>query len=287
MCSSRVAENSSRANGEQGLSDRLLYSPVKLMCMLFGLLFVPGPICQAHGNSPGSLDSLWKRGLRLEQEFRDADALASYLAILEIRPDHYPALCKAARLNVRLGGRAENPSQGKNWITRSALFALRAIRLKPHDPGGHVEYLVALGMLSDIATTPVEKLRYARLIKAEGDLVLQLDPACAPAHYILGKWHQGLSLLNWAERLVVNSLFGGMPRGASYSQALHHFNRAITLAPDYILFYYGLSQAYVAQGRYDEARSTLHVALRLPSLEPDDEVRKQNCLRLLQQLKLR
>ena len=52
-----------------------------------------------------------------------------------------------------------------------------------------------------------------------------------------------------------------------------------------ILFYYGLSKALADRGQKEMALKTLEQALLLLSLGPDDEIRKENCRRLIHQLK--
>ena len=232
-----------------------------------------------------SAQDLWNEGMRFEEKFQDAEALRCFMKILERYPGHSGALCHASKLSAQLGGRLDNLMEKKKKVMFAKDLACRAMAADQLNADAHFHYIVALGLMAEMADSPVEKLENARIIKREAEFILRLDSNYAGVYYILGKWHAAISGLRWVDRLIIKALLGGLPEGASYNESILSFQRAVRLRPDYILFYYGLSKALADHGQNEVALKTLEQALLLPSLEPDDEIRKENCKRLIHLLK--
>lgn len=238
--------------------------------------------CQTGQCQP--VETLWQEGVRLERRNEDAPALDYFMKILQHHPNHVGALCKASRLYSRIGGRSEIKSEKKEKVLKAKTLACEAIRADGQNTDAHFQYIVALGLLSEMADNPKDKLENARVIKKEADTVLRLDSNYAGVYYVLGKWHAALSRLNWFEQFIGHTLLGGIPSGASYPQALRSFQRAIDLQPDCILFYFGMAKTLADHGQYEAALMKLEEALLLPILEPDDQIRKENCKQLVKQI---
>jgi regulator of microtubule dynamics protein 3 len=229
-------------------------------------------------------DSLRIKASYFENRFDDPRALSFYRKILLRNPNDVDALIKTSRLYARIGGRKLKGASKKEDIRKAELYALRSIELAPHNVEARFNYIIAMGLLSEMAANPRAKLENARIIKRESDLVLALQPNHAGVHYVLGKWHQSISALSWMERLACDALFGGVPEGASSQEAMRNFERAIELYPDFILFHIGLAKFLAEQKRHAESVDVLKRALSMRELEPDDIIRKENCRRLLFEL---
>ena len=118
------------------------------------------------------------------------------------------------------------------------------------------------------------------LIRKEAELLLLNDSMCGPANYILAKWHYELAKLTWLERVACKALIE-FPKDVSYERSLYYYEKAIQLRPDYILFHYGKAATLYQKGEFIAAVNVLENAIRLPAVEPDDKVRKAQCLSLL------
>lgn len=232
-----------------------------------------------------SVETLWEEGIRLEKRNEDVPALEYFMKILQSNPAHLGALCKASKLYSRLGGRSEIKSEKKELMIKAKTLACEAIQTDNQNVDAHFQFILALGMLSEMADNPKDKLESARIIKNEAETILLLDSNNAGAYYVLGKWNAALSGLNWFERFIGQTLLGGIPPGASYTEALRLFQHAIDLQPGCILFYYGIAKTLADHGQNDEAMKNLEMALSLPNLEPDDQIRKENCKRLVTQIR--
>ena len=231
------------------------------------------------------VETLWQEGIRLEKRNEDVPALEYFMKVLQINPAHLGALCKASKLYSRLGGRSEIKSEKKELMLKAKALACEAIHTDNQNADAHFQYLLALGMLSEIADNPKDKLESARIIRNEAETILLLDSNNAGAYYVLGKWNAALSGLNWFERFIGQTLLGGIPPGASYTEALRLFQHAIDLQPGCIMFYYGMAKTLADHGQNEDAMKNLEKALLLPILEPDDLIRKEKCKRLISQIR--
>lgn len=228
----------------------------------------------------------FERGLALEQQFKDSEALVVYEQILKADANHVDALSHASRMLSNMGGRLgkEQKVQKVVYVEKARQYAERAIKSNPKHVNAHLSLAISLGLQSEISSSASEKVKNAKLIYQEGKTLLQLDSNLAVGHFILGKWHYELGKLNWMERAACDLFFGGMPEGVSMENALRYLQHASKLEPNTILFLY--NEALVHQQLDNEKKSVelLRYALALTNREPDDDIRKEKCRVLLREL---
>lgn len=229
-------------------------------------------------------DALFQRGLSYEKTFHDRDALNQFEEILRCDTMHVPALTHASRMLANIAGRQRDEAAKKELASRARSLALRAIDIDHNNKEAHVNHVIALALLAEVASGAKEKIQYARTIKQEADILLDINPAYAPGLYILGKWHLTLSTLSPLEKIGCTILFNDLLKDASLKQALVCFDRAIKLEPEYILFHYNRALAQYYSGNIVEARHSLNCALALTQKEPDDAIRIQKCQSLLKKI---
>lgn len=218
-------------------------------------------------------------------EFHDnSRKLSSIEIMLKAKPMNLDLLLQASHFAANLCAPSENKKLRACYINKAANYAQRSIEVAPTSKDAHLNYIIALGLLSEIANKPSEKLAHAQIIKEEAELLLNIDSLFAPAHFALGKWHLSLASLSWLEKITCELMFGGMPKEASLVTALKCFERAIKLQPDYILFYYNKALALEQLGHYREASKTLKKSLSLSIKESNDRIRRENCIVLLNKL---
>lgn len=203
---------------------------------------------------------------------------------LKAKPMDPELLLQASEFAAGLSAPSENKKLRACYINKAAKYAQLSIKVAPTSKEAHLNYIIALGLLSEIASKPSEKLTHARVIKEEAELLLTIDSLFAPAHFALGKWHLSLASLSWLEKITCELMFGGMPKEASLVTALKYFERAIQLQPDYILFYYNKALTLEQLGQDREAVQTLKKGLSLSIKESNDRIRRENCILLLTKL---
>lgn len=252
------------------------------MKKIFFLIWVILAGNEALGQGP----DFFSQGLKLEKEFKVEAALEKFELAIRQNPKNAEALTHASRMLSNIGGRlAKSEREQKlDFYKRARIYAEKSIEINPSDTETRLAYVISLGLQSEIATDPHEKVRFAQNIHNEATLILQLDSTFAEAYFILGKWQFELSSLNWVELMACRIFFGGFPEEISMGRALEYFNQANSFKQDTILFLFGLASAQHALGENDKASQTLHRALALPLSEPDDNLRKERCQNLLKQI---
>lgn len=248
--------------------------------MLLFCLFVL--VNKSFGQGP----DFYAEGLKLEKLFKVEAALEKFELAIRQNPKNAEALSHASRMLSNIGGRLPKAEHDKklNFYERAKIYAEKSIELNPSNPEAHLAYVVSLGLQSEIATNPHEKVRYAQNIHNAATKILKLDSTFAEAYFILGKWQYELSRLNWVELMACRIFFGGFPEEISLERSLEYFKQANSYKPDHILFLFGMASAQHALGENDQATQTLQKALTLPLSEPDDMLRKDRCQNLLKEI---
>lgn len=231
-----------------------------------------------------TIDAIFKQGLDLENKFLDQAALNKFEDVLRQDPKHVSALLHASRMSSNIAGRQTDNINKERLATRARSLALQAIQIDHNNKEAHVNYVISLALLAEVEPAVKERIQYARTIKSEADLLLSIDPAYAPALYILGKWHLTLSTLSSLEKIGCSLLFNDVTKHASLSNALSCFDKAISLEPEYILFHYNRALAQYYSGNMDESRRSINRALSLVHKEPDDLIRVNKCRDLLNKI---
>jgi tetratricopeptide (TPR) repeat protein len=246
---------------------------------LFLLLIVPAFLFAQ------SADELLKEGLALEKDFKLAEALQKYEAALKINPDHPQVLVRASRMTSNAASRITDKDKKREKLSVAEKYAKRSLQLDDRDPEAHFALLVVWGLQSEIAPSPREKLKDAKLVREEAEKIIKLDPNYALAYFVLGKWHYELSKLTWVERVACDLFYGGLPEGVSMQESVKNYNKALQLDPTQIIILYGHASALHYEGKDEEAIRVLEKALSLPLRDADDEQRKGKCRELLKEIK--
>ena len=149
--------------------------------------------------------------------------------------------------------------------------AMKAVRLNPRLAEGHL----ALGLVREL---------YERdwlMAKDSLALALDLNAGSSTIHFEYGfllcrtgELNEGIAMMRRALELdplspVINTNLGvSYYYQREYDQAVRHYLDAIDLDEFYPPAFYRLAQAYIQQGRLDEAQECVERATRLPSASP-------------------
>ena len=235
--------------------------------------------------SAQSASVLMEDGLRFEREFKLEEALKKYEEILRIEPDRIQALIHASRMTSNIAGHIKDKEERRKELQRSENYSRRAIELNPKSADAHFSLILTLGLQSEIAPSPREKVKDAKLIREEAEKIIEVDPSYALGYFVLGKWHFEVSKFNWLERTACDLFFGGFPENASMADAIKNFNKATVLDPNQIIILYGHASVLHYEREDEEAIKVLQKAINLPIREPDDAFRKEKCKELMKEIK--
>jgi sterol desaturase/sphingolipid hydroxylase (fatty acid hydroxylase superfamily)/tetratricopeptide (TPR) repeat protein len=252
---------------------RLNSTPIKSLAIFLLILFFA-----LNNLTAQYLDS----GKEFEKKGNYKMAVMNYEKEIASNKNNPEGYWRLSLTTAKLAGLTLQKNEKFRLASNANKFASKGLTLEGKNIQSRLALIVSLGLMSEASTNPTQKLSYAKVIRNETEKLLSQDSLFAPGYYILGKWHYELAKLNWVERLACNSLFGGMPGDVSFGTSLKCLEKAIRLQPDYILFHYARAACLYQTSRFNDAMAELKISLDLPIQEPEDRLRKEKCLALLE-----
>jgi tetratricopeptide (TPR) repeat protein len=207
------------------------------------------------------------------------DARRAYAEAVQASSGNVTALCRLTRAESELGELQKGDEQRRTWAD-AVSHARAAVRVAGESAEPHVWLAVALGRQA-LREGPRSKLALSKEIKSETDLALARDPGSGRAWHVLAMWNVKIASLNALERMVANSVLGGVPRGASYANAAQAFEKAIALEPDYVNHHVEYGRLLKEMGRKADARRELEKAVALAPTSSALDARYQDAARAL------
>lgn len=226
---------------------------------------------------------LLAKGMQYKKELNYKDGIAVFQQLLKADSSNVQYLQNASFFYSRYGKILPENQQMNHYKTAEYL-ARKALKISSADAEGHYVYALALGRINENASTK-QKIANAKLIKSELDMALKVNPKHAGAWHILGRWHRTIAGFSSIEKLAINTLFGGVPPGGSYEDAIKCFTQAVIIEPKYKMHQYELANTYYEMGKNAEAKIWLSKAMALSAVSIDDRTADEKCKEL--QTKLR
>ncbi len=257
-----------------------------LICWLrpFKLIIVVGSLQWINAfalNDPKLAPALYA-GDAAYKKFDNRTALTHYRRAVELDSSNYEALWKLARAYVDVGMALPKKEQPQHYALGERM-ARRGAALYPDSANGHFILAVALGRVA-LYEGGKRKIQISKEVKAAAERALRADPKHDGALHVLGRWNYELADLNFVERTVAKIVFGGLPTGASYTQAAQYFEQAITASAGQPVHHYELARTLLKLGRQKEARQHLEKCIALPNVFWDDAQHKLAAQKLLEKL---
>ncbi len=215
--------------------------------------------------------------LRSDGQFREA--LTQIQALREEHGDHVGLLWRASMTRVDLAKTLEDGE--KEQYQEALVLADNALATDSTDAHAHLAKAVAEGRLALDAGTK-ERVERSRAVEKHANRAIALDSTLASAYHVRARWNRGVSDLNFFERTVVKTVYGGLP-DASFEQAVRDFKRAIELE-DRRFHHLELARTYLKMDRTEDAEAELQTVLSLPEKGPFDERYKHEAEELLAEL---
>ena len=255
---------------------------IKIICFI---LFVSvGSKLQAQTSN-----EKFEQALKLKKELKYESSFALFKELLKIDSSNVEYLSNTGFLYAKIGYSLPTETQKTNFYKTAEYLAKKAIALKRNNANAHYTYAFALGRLNENASTK-QKIANAKLIKTECETALQLDAKLAGCHHILGRWHRTVAGFSFLEKVTINTMFGGVPQGGSYDEAIAEFQKALIIEPHYILHYYELALSYYERNNKGDNRNAKTWAEKALTLapnpyDPDDAGTRKKCNDLLKKIK--
>jgi tetratricopeptide (TPR) repeat protein len=221
--------------------------------------------------------------LEAEARFDTKAALALFREADRQRPDDSFILQKISRQLSDSTNDTMDRAEQKKLAAEALAYAERAARLSPTNPVNVLSRAVCHGKIATFTDSTREKIASSRLVRADAERALALDPNYDWAHHLLGRWHYEVAGLGRTQRWVVKLIYGGLP-DASYEDALKHLRIATQLAPDNVSHQLELGHAMLAAGDKVAARAAFEKGLAMPDREKHDDAAKRRARQTIEKL---
>ena len=255
-------------------------------CWILALVMVWGgvgpPTAAAQsGDGPAVPDSALAEvdSLRMAGNFRDA--LSRLNTLRSEYGDRADVLRRLSLTRVDVAKTVEGESAKSEHYEEALKLAEAALAADGSNAHAHLAKAVAEGRIALGAGTQ-ERVERSRLVKKHADRAIELDSTLDGAYHTRARWNREVSDLNFIERTIVKTVYGGLPE-ASFEQAVTDFNRAIELSNERF-HHLELAKTYLKMDRPEDARAELQTVIDLPPKDPFAERYKQEAQALLEDL---
>lgn len=215
------------------------------------------------------INTLFKEASNLELKFKDDEALVKYNQILALDENNVKALIKATELSCATGARNKDVIAKKVLFTTALKYAQKAVSLANNNADAYAALATANGKMTEVETDKKLVVAYVKEIKINADNALSINANHALANFIEGKWHFEMISLNWAKRLAVKALYGGLPN-ATLEQAAFYLEKSRKADPYFVLTYLTLAKVYKEKSSPTEMIEVLEKLIKLPKRSIDD-----------------
>ncbi len=223
--------------------------------------------------------SMFDEARKLREESKFTESLILFQELLKNDSANIDYLHNTAYLLCKTGILKKNEAERQKSFHTAEYLSRKAIALNKNSADAHFTYAMALGRINENAPTK-QKIANAKLIKTECETAVKLNPKLAGAWHVLGRWHRTVAGFNVIEKVMINTMFGGVPEGGSYDAAIECFSKAVELEPKSLLHSYELALTYHERGnKLDDvyAKVWLKKTIALPVLsEEDSEILKKS-----------
>ena len=234
-------------------------------CLLLPLIVAAAAPASVHGGTdPAVPDSALERVERLRADGQFDEALGALQTLRKRHGEHVSLLWRASLTQVDLGKVVREKEKAQPHYKKANALADSALSVDSTNAPAHLAKAVAEGRLALDAGTK-ERVRRSRKIKEHADRAIELDSTLAGAFHVRGRWNREVSDLNFFERTIVKTVYGGLPE-SSFDQAVEDFKAAISLE-DVRFHHLELAKTYLKMDREAEAREQLNIVLELPKKE--------------------
>ncbi|HSB94309.1 MAG TPA: hypothetical protein VLC28_14400 [Flavitalea sp.] len=235
-----------------------------LAITVFFCLALHGPA--GHAQDPATL--IHEAG-KLEQAYKDADALQKYLQVLTIQPAHIVALCKTSELYNLIGRRITDKEKQRSYYNASHTYAERALKAGPNNSEANFVMALSLGRMAQTGSGQ-SRINAVKSIRQYAERCIQLDPTNFKGYHVLGKWNLEVSNLSSFEKWLVKMAYGALPP-ASLDNAIVNYEKSRQLNPAFQLNYLELARAYHKKDQDARSLAMLNTVLAMPSHSADDQ----------------
>jgi hypothetical protein len=175
---------------------------------------------------------------------------------------------------------SEDEDRMKRLLVEAEGHAREAVVGHDDNVGRRFALAAVLGMRADREGGRT-KVRAAAALHEELQVVLELDPDHAQAHYMMGRLHAGVRRMNGITRWLATNLLGGATlKQASWEEAERHLSFAEDRAPEVPDHHLQLARVYRDTGRPELALPELDHVLDMHVTSPMEREARGEALQI-------
>jgi tetratricopeptide (TPR) repeat protein len=228
-------------------------------------------------------EELFQRGLACKKENNINDALLCFQLLLKNDSSNLDFLTYGSMFYSKKGNEFKDEQTRHSYFNIGLYLAKKALALDPNFAESHYCMALALGRINEFADTKT-KIANSKEIKLHIDETLKLNPAHAGAYHLLGRWNRTIANFGSVEKLMINSLYGGVPQGATLEGALSAFIKAVAFEPNFKLHQFELAQTYLDMGKNVNAKVWFEKALKVKSNNESELLIDEKCRKAIKDL---
>ena len=226
-----------------------------------------------------SLSNLLAQGDLLDQRRDTPGALEVFLKAGQLAPTNAQVQCRLVKQYCDMMHQAKTEAEKKDDVQKALACGLRATAADPQSPQAHVCLAVSYAKMFPYCDNQT-KVNYSRLVKAEAEKALELDPKYDLAYHLLGRWNCQVANMNLFLSALVKIAYGGLPK-ASNQSAIDNFKKAIELAPKRVIHHLQLAYVYHIIGKENLAAPELQTCRDLTPFDLDDADAQQIAFKVI------
>ena len=226
-------------------------------------------------------DELIKAGDELYNQLKEEEALVKYKSAISLVPTKMNLLVKITEICLSAGGRQTDKNLKKRWSDQAFIYARQAWNTDSNSVQACYIMAAVCGRMTEIETDKKKIVAYVRDIKMYADRGLRINPNYGKINFIEGKWHFEMVTLNWAKRLAVKALYGGLPDG-NIDSCIYYFEKCRQQDIYYVYNFLMLAKAYKENNNPTKTVDVLNKLLKLPISCLDDKVYKEEAKKMLE-----
>ena len=233
------------------------------------------------------VDSLLSLGDKYYKDFDNEKALEIYKKADVKSPDNWRILWRISRAHVDIGEHmpTSTDEQQEAQIEKYNLafeYADRAVQLAPDQSLPYLRRAIANGRVAlfkgvfsvaDVVNSVRDDCQKALELNTGG------EDNQAITHYVLARTHAKISE-KWAPARAVLGL-----GWADLDSALVHYDKAIKMKPNFVMFYLDYAKALISDDNYEDAKTMLESAIKSPIEDEDDAKKIEEAKALLEEVK--
>jgi tetratricopeptide (TPR) repeat protein len=231
-----------------------------------------------------SVDELIKKSEEYYEKFDNNSALKVLEQANKLSPNNWEVLWRLSRTCVDIAEHMPSSKEDEqlSLYEKGLDYANQSIKLAPDKSVTYLRRAIVNGRIA-LFKGVFSVGKVVESVRDDAEKAIKLgnggNEIQATAHYVLARTHAKLMQKSWVARKVAGLSW------ADYDVAINNFKKAISLRPNYVMFYVDYAIALIDGERYDEAKEQLNKALNSPIQDEDDKSRKEEAKQLLNQIK--